>query len=227
MQTTKAAPEGKLTWQGFRHSPAYANQRDKALNGMKNLVLGLFRLIVIAGISYVILAPVINIITNSFFSRQDSINPMVFTIPISPTLERYSMALKYLDYLPILGNTLLYVTGVTLIQLLICSMVGYGFARYRFPLKGLLFGFVLVMIVIPLNTIQFPLYTTFRFFNPLGIVGLFNGGKGINLLQTAWPTVIMSVFGCGLRSGLYIYIFNQFFRGLPKEIEEAALVDGA
>ena len=48
MQTTKAAPEGKLTWQGFRHSPAYANQRDKALNGMKNLVLGLFRLIVIA-----------------------------------------------------------------------------------------------------------------------------------------------------------------------------------
>ena len=95
---------------------------------MKNLVLGLFRLIVIAGISYVILAPVINIITNSFFSRQDSINPMVFTIPISPTLERYSMALKYLDYLPILGNTLLYVTGVTLIQLLICSMVGYGFA---------------------------------------------------------------------------------------------------
>ena len=83
------------------------------------------------------------------------------------------------------------------------------------------------MIVIPLNTIQFPLYTTFRFFNPLGIVGLFNGGKGINLLQTAWPTVIMSVFGCGLRSGLYIYIFNQFFRGLPKEIEEAALVDGA
>ena len=150
MQTTKAAPEGKLTWQGFRHSPAYANQRDKTLNGMKNLVLGLFRLIVIAGISYVILAPVINIITNSFFSRQDSINPMVFTIPISPTLERYSMALKYLDYLPILGNTLLYVTGVTLIQLLICSMAGYGFARYRFPLKGPLFACVVVMIVVPL-----------------------------------------------------------------------------
>ena len=37
----------------------------------------------------------------------------------------------------------------------------------------------------------------------------------------------MTAFGCGLRSGLYIYIFNQFFRGLPKEIEEAAFVDGA
>ena len=38
---------------------------------------------------------------------------------------------------------------------------------------------------------------------------------------------IMTALGCGLRSGLYIYIFNQFFRGLPKEIEEAAFVDGA
>ena len=217
----------KLTWREFRNSSAYTNRRDRTLTGMKNFALGLFRLIVITGISYVILAPVINIIANSFFSRQDSINPMVFTIPISPTLDRYTMAIKYLDYLPVLGNTILYVIGITLIQLLVCSMAGYGFARYRFPLKGILFAFVLVTIVIPLNTIQFPLYTTFRFFDPLGIVSLFNGGRGINLLQTPWPTVLMSLFGCGLRSGLYIYIFNQFFRGLPKEIEEAALVDGA
>jgi len=175
--------------------------------------------VIIVGISYVILAPVIGIIAHSFFSRQDSINPMVFTVPINPTLERYTMAVKYLDYLPILGRTLLYVFGVTLIQLLICSMVGYGFARYQFPLKKLLFGCVVVMIVVPLNTIQFPLYMTFRYF---GI-----GSNTVNLLKTPWPTVILSVFGCGLRSGLYIYIFNQFFRGLPKEIEEAALVDGA
>ena len=221
------AKNGKMTWQEFRQSPLYASKRDKTLNGAKETLLGIFRFIIIVGISYVILAPVIGIVSNSFFSRQDSINPMVFTIPISPTLERYEMAAKYLDYLPVLGNTLLYVLGVTLIQLLICSMAGYGFARYKFPLKGPLFACVVVMIVVPLNSIQFPLYTTFRFFDPLGIIGLFNGGKSLNLLQTPWPTIIMSFFGCGLRSGLYIYIFNQFFRGLPKEIEEAALVDGA
>ena len=207
------------SWQAFRSSARYMDQRSRALNSVKNSLLGLFRFVIIVGISYVILAPVIGIIANSFFSRQDSINPMVFTIPISPTLDRYSMAIKYLDYLPILGRTLLYVLGVTLIQLLICSMVGYGFARYQFPLKKLLFGFIVVMIVVPLNTIQFPLYMTFRYF---GI-----GDNTISLLKTPWPTVILSVFGCGLRSGLYIYIFNQFFRGLPKEIEEAALVDGA
>ena len=52
-------------------------------------------------------------------------------------------------------------------------------------------------------------------------------GGSVNMMGTVWPMGIMTALGCGLRSGLYIYIFNQFFRGLPKEIEEAALVDGA
>ena len=214
-----SAKKQRISWQSMNASSRSLDQKSRAVNGVKNTLLGLFRFVIIVGISYVILAPVIGIIAHSFFSRQDSINPMVFTVPINPTLERYTMAVKYLDYLPILGRTLLYVFGVTLIQLLICSMVGYGFARYQFPLKKLLFGCVVVMIVVPLNTIQFPLYMTFRYF---GI-----GSNTVNLLKTPWPTVILSVFGCGLRSGLYIYIFNQFFRGLPKEIEEAALVDGA
>lgn len=213
------AQNQKIGWQEFRSSARYLDKKSRVLNGTKDGLLSVFRFIIIVGISYVILAPVIGIVSNSFFSRQDSINPMVFTIPINPTLERYEMAVKYMDYLPILGRTILYVVGVTLIQLLICSMVGYGFARYQFPLKKLLFGFVVVMIVVPLNTIQFPLYMTFRYF---GV-----GEHTVNLLKTPWPTVILSAFGCGLRSGLYIYIFNQFFRGLPKEIEEAALVDGA
>ena len=216
MQKSRKLPE---LWRGYRSSARYDDQKSRVLNGTKNGLLSFFRFIIIVGISYVILAPVIGIISNSFFSRQDSINPMVFTIPISPTLARYEMAVKYLDYLPILGRTLLYVTGVTLLQLLVCSMVGYGFARYRFPMKKVLFAFIVLMIVVPLNTIQFPLYMTFRYF---GI-----GDGTINLLKSPWPTVILSAFGCGLRSGLYIYIFNQFFRGLPKEIEEAALVDGA
>ena len=214
-----SAKKQRISWQSMNASSRSLDQKSRAVNGVKNTLLGLFRFVIIVGISYVILAPVVGIIAHSFFSRQDSINPMVFTVPINPTLERYTMAVKYLDYLPILGRTLLYVFGVTLIQLLICSMVGYGFARYQFPLKKLLFGCVVVMIVVPLNTIQFPLYMTFRYF---GI-----GSNTVNLLKTPWPTVILSVFGCGLRSGLYIYIFNQFFRGLPKEIEEAALVDGA
>ena len=85
---------------------------------------------------------------------------------------------------------------------------------------------VVVMIVIPTHTIMLPLYMTFRNFDPFGLVSAITG-KSANLMGTPYPMYIMTVLGCGLRSGLYIYIFNQFFRGLPKEIEEAALVDGA
>ena len=51
--------------------------------------------------------------------------------------------------------------------------------------------------------------------------------RSMDLMRSTWPMYILSIFGVGLRSGLFIYIFNQFFRGLPKEIEEAAFVDGA
>ena len=71
-----------------------------------------------------------------------------------------------------------------------------------------------------------PLYTTFRNFDPAGIATAITGAP-INLMGTPWPMYVMSFLGCGVRAGLYIYIFNQFFRGLPKEIEEAAFVDGA
>ena len=104
-------------------------------------------------------------------------------------------------------------------------MVGYGFARFSFPFKKFLFACVVIMIVIPTHTIMLPLYMTFKEFDPLGLMTLIKGGP-INLMSTTTPMYIMTVLGCGVRSGLYIYIFNQFFRGLPKEIEEAALVDG-
>ena len=51
--------------------------------------------------------------------------------------------------------------------------------------------------------------------------------RSMGLMSEATPMYILTLFGTGLRAGLFIYIFNQFFRGLPKEIEEAAFVDGA
>lgn len=214
-------------WQAFRHSPRYQDRVAGTVNTARNIIMTIFRMILIIGIAYVILAPIIGIVARSFFSDADAINPIVFTIPMSPTLERYERAMVHLRYWSTSLNTMIYTVALTLIQVLVCSMVGYGFARFNFPLKKILFACVIVMIVLPSHTIMLPLYMTFREFNPLGLVGLFNGGKALNLMSSAAPVYIMTLLGCGLRSGLYIYIFNQFFRGLPKEIEEAALVDGA
>lgn len=213
-------------WEAMKSDTQFANDRKRWATNVKKFILGLFKLVIIVGICYVILGPVIGIISSSFFSDSDTYNPMVYLIPQEPTLERYKIAIEYLNYGKTMTASLLYSLTLMLVQVFICSMVGYGFARYKFPLKNLLFGCVVVMIVIPVHTIMLPLYMTFAKFDVFGIIEA-TGGSAVNLLSTPIPMYIMTFFGCGLRSGLYIYIFNQFFRGLPKEIEEAAFVDGA
>mgnify|MGYP001045717450 CR=1 FL=1 len=209
------AEKYKTKLQNLRDDKQFANDRRKAARVSKKVILGLFKAVVLIGISYLILSPLIGMISSSFFSDSDRYNPMVYLFPANPTLERYTMSIKVLKYGKMLLTSLIYDVSLMAIQLVICSLVGYGFARFNFPFKKVLFGCVVIMIVLPVNTIMVPLYMTFRNFGPL------------NLLSTPWPVVLMTLFGCGLRSGLYIYIFNQFFRGLPKEIEEAAFVDGA
>lgn len=200
------------------------DQTKSFLNSVKNFLVNLLRAAILIGVGYVILSPVIGIIVNSISSNKDAYNPMVFVLPQFPTLERYALAIERMNYFPIMFRDLLYTLTLTALQLLVCSMVGYGFARFDFPMKKLLFGCVVVMIVIPAHTIMLPLYMTFKSFDPFGIVSAIKGTPGI--MGTVVPMYIMTLLGCGVRSGLYIYIFNQFFRGLPKEIEEAALVDG-
>ena len=201
------------------------NTKSQITNGAKGFVLNLFRWIVIIGIAYVIIGPVLGMLSRSFFSDADNYNTMVYMIPQSPTLDRYKIAAGTLNYKTTVVNSLVYSLLLMLIQVVMCSMVGYGFARYNFPFKKLFFACVVLMIVVPTHTIMLPLYMTFSNFDVLGIVTLING-KPLNLLSTPVPMYIMTFFSCGLRSGLYIYIFTQFFRGLPKEIEEAAFVDG-
>lgn len=218
--------KSRLLLEEVKNDKKFANDRKKYISKFKSFLLWLFRIVVLVGISYVILGPLIGIISNSFFSDSDKTNSMVYIIPQNPTMERYRLAWLRLDYIKVLGQTLFYDISLMAIQVMICSMVGYGFARFKFPLKKLLFGCVIIMIVIPTHSIMLPLYVTFQNFNFFGLFNLIGIGNR-NLLGTQAPMYIMTIFGNGLRAGLYIYIFNQFFRGLPKEIEEAAFVDGA
>jgi multiple sugar transport system permease protein len=190
------------------------------------VLVTIFRYAVLIGISYIILSPLISILSKSFFADSDVYNAMVYLIPAEPTLKNYALAMLRMDYWPTLGRTMLYVGSLTLVQLFICSLVGYGFARFNFPLKKILFACVVLTIVIPSYTIMLPLYMHFKDFDPLHILSLIGTGP-VNWLTTAKPVYLMTFLGCGLNAGLFIYIFVQFFRGIPKELEEAATVDGA
>lgn len=202
------------------------NNRQALLGSAKKLGFRIILAMLFIGICYVILSPILGMLISSIMSDSDAYNPMVYMIPFHPTMEKYKLVIERIDYWKTMGRDLIYSLTLMLIQILVCSMVGYGFARFEFPFKKLLFGCVVIMIVIPEYTIMLPIYMTFKNFDPVGI-GTLLQGKPFTMMGTVNPMYLMTILGCGVRSGLYIYIFNQFFRGLPKEIEEAAFVDGA
>ena len=183
-------------------------------------ILSFFRILIMTGICYIILSPLLGILSNAVKDVRDVYNPLVYMIPETFTLANFQNAISYMDFLPVLLQTLVFVLVLTGVQILITSMVGYGFARFKFPGNSILFGLMIVTIVVPLHTYMVPLYMQFRYF-------LIDFGLNINLLNNYLSILLLTVTGIGLRSGLYIYIFRQFFKGLPKEIEEAALIDGA
>lgn len=195
----------------------------KVLKYLKTNIINILIIIVLSGIVYVILSPFIGIISSSLKSQSDIYNPLVYLIPQAPTLENYKIAAEIMDYTKTMIHTLGFVSIITIIQVAITSLVGYGFARFEFPFSKLLFSLVILTIVVPVESIMVPLYTDMRYFSPFGMFG----DEGINLLNTYVPVVAMTLTGMGLRSGLFIYIFRQFFKGIPKELEEAALIDGA
>lgn len=203
-------------------------ERKKRIGIQKTraLPIAVFRVCIYIGISYVILAPLINLLSRSFMPMEDVYSPLVYVVPRTITLEHFSMAMQYMDYQMSLTQTLPYCLGLTLLQLVISALVGYGFARYKLPCGRLLFGLVVLSIIVPSQTMLVPMYMQFRYFDPLGLATLLTG-KPLNLINTQWPMTLLTAFGMGLNAGLYIYIFRQFFRGMPAALEEAAWIDGA
>ena len=115
----------------------------------------------------------------------------------------------------------------TIMQVIPCMMAGYAFARYNFKGKTVLFAIVILTIIVPPQQFMTPLYLHLSQFDIFGLIKAVNGGKALNLTSTYIPYFLMSLTGFGLRNGLFIFLFRQSFRGIPRETEEAAMIDGA
>jgi multiple sugar transport system permease protein len=193
-----------------------AYQRRKAI---MEKVWPFFRFVIIFGLSFVILYPLLYMVSCTFRERSDMTDPTVMWIPRNYTLTVLKETIQAMDFWNTLKNTLILNIGCSLVQVLSCAITGYGFARFKFKGKGLLFGVVVMMILVPTQVISLPLYTQFRYF---GIRGLFT----INLIDSMATMYLPALTANGIRSGLMIFIFRQFFKGLPKELEDAAYIDG-
>ena len=161
---------------------------------------------------YVFLFPVIFMFTTSIKTLSEINNPSVRWISLNPTMYGYRTAIPIMGYWDGLRISGLSSIAATIGQTLVGAMVAYGFARIRFPGRDVIFGFLLFTVVVPLPTImvpQFMLYTKLKWTN------------------TVIPLIVPAFMGWGVRGGILLIVYRQFFRGLPYELEDAAKVDGA
>jgi multiple sugar transport system permease protein len=183
------------------------------------------RAVLVIGICFLILYPIFLKVIVSLMEERDLYDATVTHIPKHITLYNYQFAMETMQFWRAFLNTFNLSLIVALLQVASCTLIAYGFARFEFPGKNILFGLVILTLIVPPQTISIPLFLSFRFFNPVGFI---TGDRaGINLLDSLWPYGLMAATGMGLKNGLYIFIIRQVFRGVPRELEESALVDGA
>ncbi|WP_425452358.1 carbohydrate ABC transporter permease [Paenibacillus cellulosilyticus] len=198
-----------------------------SIESWKRGLWSIVRLVLIAGLSFVILYPILQKISTAIKDKSDLYSPIVIYVPEHYSWDNFKKAISIMDYWHTLLNTFSLSTMTTLLTAASCALAGYAFARLKFKGSGLLFFGVVLTILVPPTTILIPIYMNLKDFNLLGLIPLLTGGKSINLLDSYWPFVLTSLTASSLKAGLYIFIFRQFFRGIPKEVEEAAYIDGA
>lgn len=163
-------------------------------------------------IGFVYLYPLFYMITYSFMNTEDLINPLITYIPSGFYMDNFAKAAEVMDFLNTLWQNVLASFVPAIVQTVSAAVIGYGFARFRIPGKSVLFALVLATFIIPPQITMIP---QFLMFKDLGLIG------------SIFSYIIPAAFGQGIKSGLFILIFYQFFRSIPKSLEEAAQIDGA
>lgn len=181
--------------------------------------------LLVFGLCFVIIYPLLYMITAAFRTRSDMNDPTVIWLTKHYTLQNLKDVILTMDFWNTLGNTLFINIGCSLIQVITCALTGYGFGRFKFKGKNLLFGVVILMILMPAQIILIPQYMFFRYFNPLGIYHMI-AKDYINLINSPLTMYLPALTANGIRAGLFIFLFRQSFMSLPKELEDAAYLDG-
>jgi multiple sugar transport system permease protein len=168
------------------------------------------RHVVLASIALVFMFPYYWMTTAALKSNPEIFARPILLIPVSWRWDNFSTALTYpgFPFLRYLGNSVFFAGSSVIGTVLSCSAVSYGFARLRFPGRGILFTITLATMMVPSIVTFIPTYILFRY---LGWIGGYA------------PLIVPTFFG----NAFFIFMMRQFYLTLPGELSDAAKVDGA
>lgn len=212
-------------------SLGYLSSR-KTARKIKNLTLSICRLFFLLCIGYLILYPLLYMVITAISSGNAYNNSIRVWLPSElNVVENFSRAIEILDYGKAFLSTFKNQIVGALLEVASCAFVAYGFARFNFKGKRICTAFLLISILVPDMIVIIPRVLGYSHVDFLGVLGLLNELTGVDLrlriIDTSFTFWIPSLLGVGLKSGILIYIYIQFFHSLPHELEEAAWIDGA
>lgn len=163
---------------------------------------------VIAVYLFITLAPLLWVLSTSFKPNQEAISFPPKFLPDKPTWENYIFVLTDPKLSLSLLNSLLVSVGSTVLSVTVSALAGFAFARYHFKGKNLIMSIILGLFMIPVVINIIPLYIM------LANIGLLNS---LGALVMTFQILIIP---------LNIFLLKNYFESLPKELEEAAIIDG-
>ena len=163
-------------------------------------------------VGFVFVYPLLEMVSKSFMSVKDLVNPLIVWLPSKLDTTNYEKALHVLNFWESVGTTLYVSTLPSLLQMVSCSLVGYGLARFNFTGKGVVIGMVVLTFLLPAQVTFIPQYLMYR---------------DLGLLHSLKSYLLPALFGQGMKSAIFILVFFQFFSQIPKSLVEAASLDGA
>ena len=216
----------------FERTSLKERMKAKYLNSFfyKKLAVAVFRFILLLGISYIILFPFFSKISASFMSPQDFIQSDVKMIPKFPTLNTYKYLIIENQYFKAMLNSFILSGVCALIQMFVAAFVGYGFAKFKFKGRNLVFLFVMLTMIVPHQILASSFVQKFIYFDIFGIfkaTGLYNAlGLTQGVYNTYVPLILLSLTGLAFKNGLFIFLMRSYYRGVPDELEESSFIDG-
>jgi multiple sugar transport system permease protein len=166
-------------------------------------VTGVF--LALVAISLLTIFPLVWMVSSAFKTGTDVYSLSI--IPETPTLENFRYVFTELPFLRYMFNSFFVSATVTIVALFFHSMAAYALARLRFPGRELIFRLIFATLLVSLPVILVPLFVLVR------AMGMLNSYAGLII------PAIFHAFG--------IFLLRQFYLGVPKELEEAAILDGA